>query len=246
MSTPPPPPPPPPIPAWQAAPPLSPLLRLRSAYGQRPDSDYVFHGPGLNLFLSVITCGIFGFFLFYQLMRRDRDHNRRRFEFLDAANALAWEQANARGAADELRPAFERVAASLQPLRTLTTEFRDPVIWLLLDIFIGGIQLFFAGIVEVVGFILIDSDLDRHDRAECAVEADLAQIYARLGVSLPAPDPYRVKGKQNYVGRIVASFFTCGIYLFWWVYDMQVEGNRHVEGNWAFEDAVMSGVATTT
>jgi hypothetical protein len=222
------------------------MLRLRSAYGQRPDSDYVFHGPGLNLFLSVITCGIFGFFLFYQLMRRDRDHNRRRFEFLDAANALAWEQANARGAADELRPAFERVAASLQPLRTLTTEFRDPVIWLLLDIFIGGIQLFFAGIVEVVGFILIDSDLDRHDRAECAVEADLAQIYARLGVSLPAPDPYRVKGKQNYVGRIVASFFTCGIYLFWWVYDMQVEGNRHVEGNWAFEDAVMSGVATTT
>ena len=246
MSTAPPPPPLPPVPGWPGAPPLSPMLRLRSAYGQRPDSDYVFHGPGLNLFLSVITCGIFGFFLFYQLMRRDRDHNRRRFEFLDAANALAWEQANARGAADELRPAFERVAASLQPLRTLTTEFRDPVIWLLLDIFIGGIQLFFAGIVEVVGFILIDSDLDRHDRAECAVEADLAQIYARLGVSLPAPDPYRVKGKQNYVGRIVASFFTCGIYLFWWVYDMQVEGNRHVEGNWAFEDAVMSGVATTT
>jgi hypothetical protein len=219
------------------------MLRLRGAYGQRADTDYVFHGPGLNIFLTVITCGIFGFFLFYQLMRRDRDHNRRRLEFLDAANRLAWDQANARGAADELRPGFERVAASLQTLRGLTSEFRDPVIWLLLDIVIGGVQLFFAGVVEVVGFILIDTDLDTHDRAECVVEAELAQIYARLGVSLPVPDPGRVKGKQNYVGRIVAAVFTCGIYLFWWVYDMQVEGNRHLEGNWAFEEAVMAGVS---
>ena len=243
MSTAPPPPPLPPVPGWPGAPPLSPMLRLRGAYAQRADTDYVFKGPGLNLFLTVITCGIFGFFLFYQLIRRDRDHNRRRLEFLDSANSLAWEQANARGAADELRPAFERVAASLQTLRGLTTEFRDPVVWLLLDILVGGAQLFFAGVVEVIGFILIDGDLDRHDRAECAIEADLAQIYARLGVSLPVPDPGRVKGKQNYVGRIFASLFTCGIYLFWWVYDMQVEGNRHVEGNWAFEDAVVAGVA---
>ena len=221
---------------------MTPALRLRSAYGQRAASDYVFTGPGLNLFLSVITCGIFGFFLFFHLMRRDRDHNRRRLEFLDAANSAAWEQANAQGVAEELRPAFERVAASLQTLRGLATEFRDPVIWLLLDIFIGGVQLFFAGIVELVGFILIDSDLERHDRAEVSIEGELSQIFARLGVNVPAPDPARIKGKQNYVGRVFATVFTCGIYMFWWVYDMQVEGNRHVQGNWPFEDAVMAGV----
>ncbi len=127
-------------------------------------------------------------------------------------------------------------------MRGLSGEFRDPVVWLLLDVFIGGVQLFFAGLVEVIGFILIDGDLNRHDQAECAIEWDLAQIYARLGVSPPSPDPNRVKGKQNYVGRIFASLFTCGIYLFWWVYDMQVEGNRHLEGNWPFEDALIAAI----
>jgi len=67
-------------------------------------------------------------------------------------------------------------------------------------------------------------------------------IYARLGVSLPAPDPSRVKGRQNYVARVIASILTCGIYTLWWLYDMQVEGNQHVEGNWPFEDALVAAV----
>lgn len=241
MSTP----PPPPVPAWQAPPVLDPALRVRAAAAQRFDSDYVFTGAGLNVFLTIITCGIFGFFLFYQLMRRDRDHNRRRLELLDAANAYAWNQANERGLADELRPAFERVAAALVTLRRQTTDFRDPTIWLVIDIVAAGVRIVGVGVAEVVGFVLIDQDLNTHDRAEGAAEADLAQIYARLGIALPAPDPYRVKGKHNYAGRIVATIFTCGIYLFWWLYDMQVEGNRHVEGNWPFEDALVAGLAVT-
>ena len=34
-----------------------------------------------------------------------------------------------------------------------------------------------------------------------------------------------MKGKQNYVGRVIATVLTCGIYHLWWLYDMQVEGN---------------------
>ena len=61
-------------------------------------------------------------------------------------------------------------------------------------------------------------------------------------MALPAPDPARVKGEQNYVGRVIVSIVTCGIYLFWWIYDMQVEGNRHLETNWPFDDAVAGAV----
>jgi hypothetical protein len=235
------PPAPPPPAAWQP-PSLSPAARVRAAYAQRPQSDYIFTGPGLNVFLTIITCGVFGFFLFYQLMRRDRDHNRRRLELLDGANAFAWEQATGRGVADELRPAFERIAASLDVLRRLTTEFRDPAIWLVIDIVAGGARLLGAGVAQIIGFILIDRDLDTHDRAEGAIEADLCAIYARFGVALPNPDPARVKGQQNYVARVIVSVVTCGIYLFWWIYDMQVEGNRHLEGNWPFDDAVAGAV----
>jgi hypothetical protein len=221
---------------------MSPAARVQSAYAQRHQSDYVFTGPGMNVFLTIITCGIFGFFLFYQLMRRDRDHNRRRLELLDGANAFAWEQATERGLADELRPAFERVAASLEILRRQTTEFRDPTIWVVIDVVAAGARLIGAGIAQIVGFILIDQDLDTHDRAEGAIEADLSAIYARLGVALPTPDPARVKGRQNYVARVVVTIVTCGLYSLWWIYDMQVEGNRHVEANWPFDDAVAGAV----
>jgi hypothetical protein len=226
--------PPPPASSPPAA---SAAERVRVAYQQRAECDYYFSQPGLNIFLTVITCGIFGLYLFYQLMRRDRDHNRRRFEMLDAANTYAWEQANAKGLADELRPAFERVASQLEQLRRLTTEFRDPLLWLVLS-------LFASGIVQIVGFIFIDQDLDTHDRAEGAIEEELAAIYGRLGQALPAPDPTRVKGRHNYVGRVIATILTCGVYHFWWLYDLQVEGNRHLEANWPWEDALAGAVQT--
>ena len=223
---------------------MTPAARLRAARNDRDRSDYVFSGPGLNIFLTIITCGIWGFFLFYQLMRRDKEHNERRLEFLDAANLYAWEEANRRGLADELRPVFERVAAALAPLRRMTHDFRDPTIWLIIDILVGGLRVvgLGAGIAEIVGFILIDMDLDTHDRAEGTAEAELVSIYAQLGIDLPAPDPSRVKGRQNYVARVIVSILTCGVYTLWWLYDMQVEGNRHVEGNWAFEDALVGAI----
>ncbi len=195
----------------------------------------VFTGPGMNVVLTILTCGIFGLYLFYQLMRRDRDHLRRRYDMLDAANTYAWEEAEARGLADELRPVFERNATQLATMQRQTTEFRDPVIWVV-------IALLASGLAQIVGFVFIDQDLDTHDRTEGALETDLATIYARLGWALPVPDPTRVKGKHNYAGRIVATILTCGIYQLWWLYDMQVEGNRHVEGNWPYDDALAGAV----
>ncbi|HEU5301371.1 MAG TPA: hypothetical protein VFW06_03930 [Acidimicrobiia bacterium] len=241
MTNPPPPDSPPPDssppapPSGWSAPPASALEQVRSAYRRRAESDYVFTGPGINVVLTILTCGIFGLYLFYQLMRRDRDHLRRRYELLAGANAFAWEQAESQGLAEELRPVFERNATQLQTMQRQTTEFRDPVIWVV-------IALLASGLAQIVGFVFIDQDLDTHDRAEGALEADLATIYERLGWSLPVPDPSRVKGKHNYVGRIVATVLTCGIYTLWWLYDMQVEGNRHVEGNWPFDDALAGAV----
>jgi hypothetical protein len=168
-------------------------------------------------------------------MRRDRDHLRRRYELLDAANADAWERVDQRGLADELRPAFERIATSLDVMRRQTFEFRDPAIWLV-------ITLLGQNLAFIVGWIFIDQDFDKHDRAEGAIEAELAAIYARLGATLPAPDPSRVKGKHDYPARIVVTILTCGVYSLWWLYDMQVDGNRHVESNWPFEDALWAAV----
>lgn len=224
--------PPSPAPRWQ----LAPAERVRVSWQRRPESDYLFDF-WTALGWTVLTCGFYSWYVFYQLMRRSRDHNARRLEMLEAARTYAWETTVRRGLADELTPAFERVALDLTVLERQTREFRDPGLWLLLSIVTSGIA-------QYVGWIFIDMDLETHDRAEAAIEAELSQIYARLGVSVPTSDLARAKRRHNYVGRVIATLATCGLYALWWLYDLMSEGNRHFEENWRWEDELARAVQT--
>jgi hypothetical protein len=184
---------------------------------------------------TVLTLGIYGFYVFYQLVRRMRDHNRRRLQLLDAALSAAWEEARRQGLQAELTVSFQRAASHLTVMKEKTREFRDPIVWLLLSVIAGGI-------VHVIAFILLDQDLVNHGLAESGAEHELAVIYGRLGHPLPEPQAGRAKGKHNYVGRIVAVFFSFGFYLLWWYNDMMTEPNRHFRSNWSQEDAVVAAV----
>ena len=94
----------------------------------------------------------------------------------------------------------------------------------------------------IVAYVFLDMDLVTHDHAEGAIEAELSQVYAELGTPLTPPDPGRLKGRHNYVGRIIATIASCGIYGLWWLYDLMVEGNRHFEHNWRWEDSLAAAV----
>lgn len=207
--------------------------RIHSARRSAHESDYVFDFWSA-LGWTILSCGVYGYYVLYQLVRRSRDHNRRRLELLDAATTFAWEQASTRGLADELRPGFERIATNIAVLRRQTTEFRDPAIWLILS--------FVTGIATLVAWVLLDGDLVDHDYAEGAIEAELSTIYARLGAPVAPPDPARVKGKHNWVGRAIATIATCGVYALFWQYDVMVEGNRHFEHNWRWETDLATAV----
>jgi hypothetical protein len=213
---------------------MTPAERFRMAYNARSQTDYYFEGMGMVIFLTIITCGIFGFYVFYQLMKRMRDHNRRRLDLLESATELAWQRATEQGVAEELRPNFERIAMNVAVMRGLTTEFRDPGIWVVIAVL--------TSIAYFVGFVFLDGDLVKHDQAEGAVEAELSAVFARLGQNVPAPDPSRQKGKQNYAGRIVASIFSCGVYFYWWEYNMMDDVNRHFLWNWPWEDSLAGAV----
>jgi hypothetical protein len=216
---------PPPVPAAE---------RVRLAARRRDETDYIFNYWSA-LGWTILTFGIYGFYVFYQLIRRMRDHNARRLELLDAATTVAWEQATRQGLQQELAPSFERAAGHLAVLRRMTGDFREPVIWLLLAIIARGIA-------EIIAFVLLDQDLIRHGQAEAGAEHELSVIYGRLGQQVPAPDPGRVKRPDNYVGRILATIFSFGIYLFWWSYNQMDEPNKHFTRNWAQEDHLVHAV----
>jgi hypothetical protein len=215
-------------------PPISPADRFYAAWQRRGETDYVF-AYWTALGWTVLTIGIYSLYVLYQLVRRMRDHNMRRVELLDAALVFGWEEAGRRGLQQELTPSFQRAEAHMSVLRRMTTDFRDPVIWLVLSIVARGI-------VELIAFVLMDQDLVKHDRSEVGVEYELSLIFGRMGHAVPEPDQGRVKGQNNYAGRIVATVFSLGIYLFWWYHDQMVVPNRHFQTNWAQEDSLAAAV----
>jgi hypothetical protein len=172
---------------------------------------------------------VYGFCIQYQLMRRIQEHNRRRVALLDAATAFAWEQARAQGLSEELRPKFQHIADRTSVLNELTYEFRDPALWVALTVVTLGIAQYFA-------WSAIDRDLVKHDEAERAIESELAFIYSRMGWQLARGDMSAAKGRHNVAGRVVATIASLGLYSFWWLRDLMVEGNAHLERNWRFED----------
>jgi hypothetical protein len=228
-----------PGPPQTPAPPQVPAAeRVRLAAHRRDETDYIFNYWSA-LGWTILTFGIFGFYVFYQLVRRMRDHNARRLELLDAATTVAWEQAGRQSLQQELAPSFERAAGHLAVMRRMTSDFREPVIWLVLAIVARGI-------VEVVAFVLLDQDLIKHSRAEAGAGHELSVIYGRLGQPLPSPDQGQVKRPDNYVGRILATIFTFGIYMFWWFYNQMEEPNKHFTSNWAQEDHLVSSVSAVS
>jgi Domain of unknown function (DUF4234) len=216
------------------APALSAADRVRWAAQRRGESDYMF-SYWSALGWTILTLGIYGFYVLYQLVRRMRDHNGRRLELLDAATTVAWEQAGRQGLQQELTPSFQRVAGQLAAMRQMTSEFREPLIW-------AALAVVAQGIVQIVAFVFLDQDLIRHQQAEAGAGQELSLIYGRLGQHLPAPDPGHVKGPDNYVGRIVAAIFSLGIYLFWWYYNQMEEPNKHFASNWAQEEELVTAV----
>jgi hypothetical protein len=236
-SAPPPSPQSPPLPSvapYSAPPQPSAADRVRMAWQRRHETDYIFDF-WTALGWTILSCGFYGFYVLYQLVRRDRDHNQRRVELLDAATTYAWEQASASGVAEEMQPAFERISMHMAVLRQQTTQFRDPIIWVVLDVIAGGIA-------RIVAYCLMDSDLVKHDHAEGAIEAELSEIYSRLGEPTAPPDPGRLKGQHNYVARVIVLIVTCGIYGLWWTYDVMTDWNKHFEHNWRWEDGLAASV----
>lgn len=206
--------------------------RLIAARDSRERTDYVFDF-WTAFGWTVLSCGMFGFFIWYKLCERMREHNRRRLWFLEAANELAWERAGEQGRQDELRPRFQRVGADLQVLRGMTTDFREPAVWLVI-IVIG------STIATMVLHYLLDQDLMKHRTAEADAERELNEILLLLALDDGyLPHPAGPKSPHNYAARVVATIASCGVYFYWWLADIMREGNDHFRRDWAWEDAII-------
>ncbi len=197
-------------------------------------SDYIF-SFWTAFGWTLLTCGIFGYYVVYKMFERWVEHNKRRLEVLDAATAMAWEKAVAAGRGEELTPWFESLGQQIGVLRRITGEFRDPGIWTVICVLAGGIG-------QIVGYVLLDGDLTDHEAAERSAEDQLAAILASLGTHVALPTVPAPKGRHNVGGRVVALLASCGLYALWWQYDVMEEGNNNFRADWAREDALITAL----
>ncbi len=218
---------------WPGIPP-NPIDIFEFEYRRRHESDYIFEF-WTQLGWTILSCGYYGIYVIYQQVRRSRDHIRRRAQLLRAAAEVCWARAERDGRAVELRPHFDRLSTELHALHTLDAQFRDPGLWALLGFLASGIA-------QIVAYVLLDKDLISHDRAEGAIEHELAVILGALGIDAPVPDPARVKGPHNVGGRVAATIGTCGLYALWWQHDSMTQFNDHLRTNWVHEDALRVSV----
>lgn len=213
---------------------VSPAERLRLAVSRRMTTDYLF-SFWTALGWTLLTCGIFGYYVIYKMFERSVQHNQRRIEVLDAATTLAWERAVAAGRGDELTPWFQSLGAQIDVLRRVAGEFRDPALWTVICLVSGGIG-------QIIGYVFLDGDLTDHEAAERSAEEQLAAILAALGTPVALPPAPAPKGRHNVVNRIIALFASCGLYGLWWQYDLMEEGNANYRADWGREDAFLAAL----
>ena len=216
--------------AWTSSSAPSPADRIAQAVDARGESDYVFDF-WTALGWTVLTLGLYSFYVLYQLMRRSRDHNRRKIALLYAACDFAAQQAEEQGKGDVIRPQLDRVQQDVWQLREMDSDWRDPLLWTVASIIANAI-------VWSAGAVLLDQDLLRHERYERDAEEFLRRAYAELGMALPAPHP-PWKGPHDYVVRIIVTLLTVGFYGLWWLADLMGEGNDSFRVDYVWEDAIL-------
>src|SRR4051794_22577253 len=95
---------------------------LRQAIRDRSTTDYVFDF-WTAFGWTVLTFGLYSFYIFYRLIGRSRDHDRRRADLLQAAHELSWGRAVDQGHAEVLRPQFDQIGRDVRSLRSMTGDF---------------------------------------------------------------------------------------------------------------------------
>ena len=201
---------------------------------ERINSDWTTEA-GTAVVLTIFTCGIYGLYVFYKLMERRDRHLARVANMVNTSAALLKERAAADGR-------MELIAAELSQMEMLQREIYDQsrergaALWLVIGVF--------TGIAIWIGYYFIMDDMARHDQLEARFFTLMSSALAKVGLAGQASVAGPIIPDRNFAAYLIASIFTCGIFVFYWLYVLVDDGNRHVEAQVQWEDFIYSALVT--
>jgi hypothetical protein len=201
---------------------------------QRVTSDWTTE-PGMAVLLTVITCGIFGLYIFYKLMERRDQHLARMANMVNTSVAMLNEKAAMRGQSELIGQELAQIAMVQREMYDQSRE-RGAALWLVIAIL--------TGIGAVIGYYFIMDDMTRHDQLEAQFFTLMSSALAKLGLSAQASQAAPNIPERNFVVYLLLTLVTCGIFSFYWIYALVEDGNKHVEAQVQWEDFIYSALAT--
>lgn len=200
---------------------------------ERINSDWT-TDAGMAVLLSIVTCGIYGLYVFYKLMERRDLHLQRMANVAGTSIALLQEKAAAAGKSELMA---QEVAGLQMVQREMYEQSRErgAVLWLVLGIL--------TGICIFIGYYLIMDDMAKHDQLEAQFFTYMSAALAKLGLAGQASQAAPNMPDRSFVAYLLLSLVTCGIFGFYWLYVLVDDGNRHVEAQVQWEDFIYSALA---
>jgi hypothetical protein len=200
---------------------------------QRVTGDWV-TDPGMAILLTIITCGIYGFYIFYKLMERRDLHLMRMANMVNTSVAILQEKAAQTGKTEVIGQELAQIGMIQREMYDQSRE-RGAALWLVLGIL--------TGIATLIGYYFIMDDMARHDQLEAQYFTLMSSALTKLGLAGQASQAAPNMPERNFVVYLVLSFLTCGIFSFYWLYAMIEDGNQHVEAQVQWEDFLYSALA---
>jgi hypothetical protein len=200
---------------------------------QRVTGDWT-TDAGMAVLLTVITCGIYGLYIFYKLMERRDLHLARMANMVNTSVALLKEKAAQSGRYEQIGPELSQLEMIQREMYDQSRE-RGAVLWLVLGIL--------TGICTLIGYYFIMDDLARHDQLEAQYFTLMSAALAKMGLSAQTSQASPNMPDRNFAVYLILSVVTCGIFSFYWIYALVDDGNNHVEAQVQWEDFIYSALA---
>lgn len=200
---------------------------------QRVTTDWT-TDPAMAVILTLVTCGIYGMYIFYKLMDRRDQHFARVANMVNASVALLNEKATREGKAGIIAPEMQQLQTVQREIYDQSRE-RGAVLWLILAIL--------TGIAALIGYYFIMDDFARHDQYEAQYFTLMSAALAKMGLSAQASQAGPTIPERNFAMFLILTIITCGIYGFYWLYVLVKDGNDHVEAQVQWEDFIYSALA---
>jgi hypothetical protein len=181
---------------------------------------------------TILTVGFYGHYGTFKLVERRTEHAKRRLAFM----SYLWHALNARaeaaGRREEVAEGLDNLSRIYQQIETFERRNkREPVLWMLLRIFIG----FIGGYINH----FLNKDLIFFDTWEDSYFSNVEWVMQRLGYPVSIPKRTRPVRNRSTGLYVVFSIVTLGLFSLFWRYSVMTDGNAHFDDDAAAEDAVL-------